>query len=58
MRAPCVIRWPGVIKPGTIFKEMEPIEILEPHPVHAIVAGTHQGRPVTKDKPAQNASAI
>src|SRR4029450_11197335 len=22
MRAPCVIRWPGVIKPGTIFKEM------------------------------------
>ena len=22
MRAPCVIRWPGDIKPGTIFKEM------------------------------------
>jgi arylsulfatase len=22
MRAPCVIRWPGVIKPGTVFKEM------------------------------------
>src|SRR4029077_21046398 len=22
MRAPCVIRWSGVIKPGTIFKEM------------------------------------
>jgi arylsulfatase len=22
MRAPCVIRWPGVIKPGTIFNEM------------------------------------
>ena len=22
MRAPCVIRWPGIIKPGTVFKEM------------------------------------
>ena len=22
MRAPCVIRWPGVIKPGTVFKDM------------------------------------
>src|SRR6188508_1630732 len=22
MRAPCVIRWPGVIKPGTIFNDM------------------------------------
>src|SRR6476469_2023678 len=22
MRAPCVIRWPGVIKPGTVYKEM------------------------------------
>ncbi len=22
MRVPCVIRWPGVIKPGTVFKEM------------------------------------
>ena len=22
MRAPCVIRWPGVIKPGTIFKDI------------------------------------
>jgi arylsulfatase A-like enzyme len=22
MRAPCVIRWPGVVKPGTVFKEM------------------------------------
>src|SRR5438045_5302570 len=22
MRAPCVIRWPGVIKPGPIFKDM------------------------------------
>jgi arylsulfatase len=22
MRAPCVMRWPGVIKPGTVFKEM------------------------------------
>jgi len=22
MRAPCVIRWPGVIKPGTVFKEI------------------------------------
>jgi arylsulfatase A-like enzyme len=22
MRAPCVIRWPGHIKPGTVFKEM------------------------------------
>ncbi len=22
MRAPCAIRWPGVIKPGTVFKEM------------------------------------
>ncbi len=22
MRAPCVIRWPGVVKPGTVFKQM------------------------------------
>lgn len=22
MRVPCVIRWPGVVKPGTIYKEM------------------------------------
>jgi arylsulfatase A-like enzyme len=22
MRAPCVIRWPGVIKPGTVFKDI------------------------------------
>jgi arylsulfatase len=22
MRAPCVIRWPGTIKPGTVFKDM------------------------------------
>ncbi len=22
MRAPCVIRWPGVIKPGTIYSDI------------------------------------
>ena len=42
MRAPCVIRWPGVIKPGTVFKEM--FSSLDWVPTFVEIAGGPKGR--------------
>ena len=41
MRAPCVIRWPGVIKPGTVFKEM--FSSLDWVPTFVEIAGGPKG---------------
>ena len=41
MRAPCVIRWPGVIKPGTVFKEM--FSALDWVPTFVEIAGGPKG---------------
>ena len=41
MRAPCVIRWPGVIKPGTVFKEM--FSSLDWVPTFVEIAGGAKG---------------
>ncbi len=41
MRAPCVIRWPGKIKPGTIFKEM--FSSLDWLPTFVEIAGGPKG---------------
>src|SRR6478672_8638984 len=41
MRAPCVIRWPGVIKPGTIFKDM--FSSLDWLPTFVEIAGGAKG---------------
>ena len=41
MRAPCVIRWPGVIKPGTVFKEI--FASLDRLPTFVDIAGGAKG---------------
>jgi arylsulfatase len=41
MRAPCVIRWPGVIKPGTLFNEM--FSALDWLPTFVEIAGGAKG---------------
>jgi len=41
MRAPCVIRWPGVIKPGTVFKEI--FSSLDWLPTFVEIAGGAKG---------------
>jgi arylsulfatase A-like enzyme len=46
MRAPCVIRWPGVIKPGTIFKEM--FSSLDWLPTFVEIAGGPKGDELNK----------
>jgi arylsulfatase A-like enzyme len=46
MRAPCVIRWPGVIKPGTIFKEM--FSSLDWVPTFVEIAGGPKGDELNK----------
>ena len=46
MRAPCVIRWPGVIKPGTIFKEM--FSSLDWVPTFVEIAGGPKGNELNK----------
>src|SRR6478735_5259523 len=46
MRAPCVIRWPGVIKPGTIFKEM--FASLDWLPTFVELAGGPKGNELNK----------
>src|SRR6187401_2551585 len=46
MRAPCVIRWPGVIKPGTIFKEM--FASLDWLPTFVEIAGGPKGDELNK----------
>ena len=46
MRAPCVIRWPGVIKPGTIFKEM--FASLDWVPTFTEIAGGPKGDELNK----------
>ena len=46
MRAPCVIRWPGVIKPGTIFKEM--FSSLDWVPTFVEIAGGPKGNDLNK----------
>ena len=46
MRAPCVIRWPGVIKPGTIFKEM--FASLDWVPTFVDIAGGPKGDELKK----------
>jgi arylsulfatase A-like enzyme len=46
MRAPCVIRWPGVIKPGTIFKEM--FSSLDWVPTFTEIAGGLKGNELNK----------
>ena len=47
MRAPCVIRWPGVIKPGTIFKEM--FSSLDWVPTFVEIAGGPKGEELNKE---------
>ena len=42
MRVPCVIRWPGVIKPGTIFKDI--FASLDWLPTFVEIAGGPKGR--------------
>ena len=42
MRAPCVIRWPGVIKPGTVYKEM--FSALDWVPTLVEIAGGPKGQ--------------
>ena len=46
MRAPCVIRWPGKIKPGTVFKEM--FSALDWLPTLVEIAGGPKGNELTK----------
>jgi arylsulfatase A-like enzyme len=46
MRAPCVIRWPGHIKPGTIFKEM--FSSLDWMPTFVEIAGGPKGEELNK----------
>jgi arylsulfatase A-like enzyme len=46
MRAPCVIRWPGVIKPGTIYKEM--FASLDWLPTFVEIAGGPKGEDLNK----------
>ena len=46
MRAPCVIRWPGVIKPGTIFKEI--FASLDWVPTFVEIAGGPKGEELKK----------
>src|SRR6266498_3261155 len=46
MRAPCVIRWPGVVKPGTIFKEM--FSSLDWVPTFVEIAGGPKGEELNK----------
>jgi len=46
MRAPCVIRWPGVIKPGTIFKQM--FSSLDWVPTFVEIAGGPKGEELNK----------
>src|SRR5947207_12459034 len=46
MRAPCVIRWPGVIKQGTIFKEM--FSSLDWVPTFVEIAGGPKGDELNK----------
>ena len=46
MRAPCVIRWPGVIKPGTIFKEI--FASLDWVPTFVDIAGGPKGDELKK----------
>jgi arylsulfatase A-like enzyme len=46
MRAPCVIRWPGVVKPGTIFKEM--FSSLDWVPTFVEIAGGLKGEELNK----------
>ena len=45
-RAPCVIRWPGVIKPGTVFTEM--FSALDWMPTFVQVAGGPSGEGLKK----------
>jgi arylsulfatase len=45
-RAPCVIRWPGVIKPGTLFTEM--FSALDWMPTFVEVAGGAKGDDLKK----------
>src|SRR6266850_4486189 len=47
MRAPCVIRWPGVIKPGTIFKEI--VSSLDWLPTFVEIAGGAKGEELNKE---------
>jgi arylsulfatase A-like enzyme len=47
MRAPCVIRWPGVIKPGTVFKEM--FSSLDWVPTFVEIAGGLKGEELNKE---------
>ena len=46
-RAPCVIRWPGVIKPGTVFTEM--FSALDWMPTLVEVAGGPKGDGLKKE---------
>ena len=46
MRAPCVIRWPGVVKPGTIFKDM--FASLDWVPTFVEIAGGPKGDELNK----------
>ncbi|HVK58788.1 MAG TPA: arylsulfatase [Candidatus Kapabacteria bacterium] len=46
MRAPCVIRWPGVIKPGTVFKEI--YAALDWLPTFVEIAGGAKGNELKK----------
>jgi arylsulfatase len=46
MRAPCVIRWPGVIQPGTIFKDM--FASLDWVPTFVEIAGGPKGDELNK----------
>jgi arylsulfatase A-like enzyme len=46
MRAPCVIRWPGKIKPGTVFTEM--FSALDWLPTFVEIAGGAKGNDLNK----------
>jgi arylsulfatase len=46
MRAPCVIRWPGVVKPGTIFKDI--FASLDWVPTFVDIAGGPKGDELKK----------
>src|SRR6476660_4744416 len=46
MRAPCVIRWPGVIKPGTVFKDL--FASLDWLPTFVEIAGGPKGNDLNK----------
>src|SRR6185295_7495805 len=46
MRAPCVIRWPGVIKPGTVFTQM--FSALDWLPTFVEIAGGPKGDELNK----------